>query len=88
MPDVVHNSTSSPAQIIVKKTQNSQLTYLHADKPRLKKKRVPGQVWVPQAMTRAIESSSDESDGETVDGMSEMYAENEGDNRSLKSLHV
>ncbi len=89
MPDVVRNSTSPPAQGLKGKPSVTRLQDLghisdmHSRKPQLMKGKVPGQVWVQQPMSRAIESSS-ESDGETAT----VLSQSDGDNNSLNSLHV
>lgn len=90
MPDVVRHSTSPQAQDLRSKPTATRLEDLghisdmHSRKPQLKKGKVPGQVWVQEPMTRAIESSS-ESDGETATVLSQSDM---GDNHSLNSMHV
>ena len=92
MPDVVQNSTSP--QHIIKNSQRlpnlGKLTRLHPRKPKLKKTKVPGQVWEPRPMTRTIRSSSEsESDSEDESCIGELDAATDaGDNTSLKSSHV
>ena len=86
-PDVVSNSTNSnghlglapPPEII------PDLGQIDERRPKLRKTKVPRQVWEPRPMNRAVDSSS-ESDGDNYSESS--FGAGEGDNTSLKSSHV
>ena len=86
-PDVVHNSTNGnghlglapPPEVI------PDLGQIDNRRPKLKKTKVPRQVWEPRPMNRAVESSS-ESDGDNYSESS--FGAGEVDTTSLKSSHV
>lgn len=95
-PDVVQSSGNhgyssdeeDPTSIAINKKRPKvpDLTSIPR-KPRVKVKKVPRSVWQPRAMTRAIQSSSSESDSEGSEVSVETVIA-PGDSSTLRSAHV
>ena len=84
-PDVVQHSTAkSPLSSPEKSLPD--LGRIDPHKPRLKKGKVPGAVWKPRPMNRAVESSSDSGSETTMPDSGPEY--DRADTTSLKSTHV
>ena len=81
IPDVLHDFDAQHRRAVnvpYKKVTNP----LEASKPRIKKTKVPREIWKPKPMTGTIESSSES------DGNSSTDESLPGDNTSLKSEYV
>lgn len=87
-PDVVQHSTNTAMSPLSSPEKSlPDLGRIDPRKPRLKKGKVPGAVWKPRPMNRAVESCSEDSGSETT--MPDSGTEYEhGETTSLKSTHV
>lgn len=100
-PDIVPNSNGhhiyssdeeDPNSIAINKKRPKvpDLTTIDPRKPKLKVKKVPRSVWQPRPMTRAIQSSSSDSDSDGSDYSVDtvIVGGEPGDSSTLKSAHV
>lgn len=97
-PDIVphdyhmYSSDQDHTSIAINKKRGKvpDLTAIDPRKPTLKVKKVPRSVWQPLPMTRAIQSSSSESDSEGSDYSVDtvVVREQPGDTSTMRSAHV
>ena len=93
-PDIIPHDYSSDEDhtsiaINKKRPKVPDLTTIDPRKPTLKVKKVPRSVWQPRPMTRAIQSSSSESESDGSDlSVDTVVVRGRGDTSTLRSAHV